>query len=149
MMGTRVVIVRSSVARGAALAQVLRRAGWSCVPDSSESPSRDSINAVLVDPEALGESIDDACARATLDWPSMPIVIVGAPTVEAAVKAMRAGAADYLDHAAPPDEFAAALERIRLERSIQGWKAKAASEPDRYPELWGESLAMHDLRDRI
>jgi two-component system response regulator HydG len=148
-MGLRVVIIRSPVPRATALAQVLRRAGWSCTADGPENPARDSVNTVIVDAEALGESIESACSRATLDWPSVPIMIVGAPSIDAAVKAMRAGAADFLDYASPWEEFAAALERIRLERCIEGWRAKTPTEPDRYPELWGDSAAMRVLRDRI
>src|SRR6476620_5109240 len=105
-MGLRVVI-RSSVPRAASLAQVLRRAGWSGVADGAEHPTSDAVNAVIVDAEALGESIEGACSRATLDWPNLPIVIVGAPSIDAAVNAMRAGAADFLDFSSPPEEFAA------------------------------------------
>src|SRR6185312_15998433 len=39
--------------------------------------------------------------------------------------------------------------RIRLDQSIVRWKAQETREPDRYPELWGESTAMIALRDRI
>ena len=148
-MGLRVVIIRSSVPQGGALAQVLRRAGWSGVVEGPENPARDSVSAVLVDAEALGETIEGACSRATLDWPNVPIVIVGAPSIDSAVKAMRAGAADFLDRASPPEEFAAALDRIRLERAIEGWRTNTLSEPHRYPELWGDSAAMTELRDRV
>src|SRR6185312_5793424 len=108
-----------------------------------------SVNAVVIDAEGLGETAADACARMREARPGVPILMVGTSTVDAAVRALRAGAADYLDHTSPPEEFAAALDRIRLDQSIVRWKAQETREPDRYPELWGESTAMIALRDRI
>lgn len=144
----RVVLLESAGPRAPALAQVLRRAGWTCVTGDAAQATT-SVNAVVIDADALGETASAACERAREARPGVPILMVGTATVEAAVRALRAGAADYLDHSSPPEEFVAALERIRLDQSIQRWKAKESRDPDRYPELWGESGTMLALRDRI
>jgi two-component system response regulator HydG len=132
------------------LAQALRRAGWSCVSDRADTPpSREQVTAVVVDPESVGETAETACRRAHESWAGAAVLVVGRGGIDAAVQAMRVGAADYLDYESTAEEFASALERIRLERSIQEWRTLEAAEPARYPELWGKSDAMNELRDRI
>jgi two-component system response regulator HydG len=147
-MGLRVVVLYSSGSRAVTLAQAMRRAGWTCVLYGAGDGARD-VSALVVDAEALGQSADAACALACAAWPDVPILMMGTQSVEAAVRAMRAGAVDYLDYQSSPEDISAALDRVHVGRSVHAWRATPATEPDRYPELWGQSLAMRELRDRI
>lgn len=150
-MALPVVVLVSNGDRSAALAQTLRRAGSACIiAETIGGPLAPEVTAIVLDPEALGQTPEESSRLCREAWPEVPIVIVGDARLDSAIAALRAGASDYLDRETSPEGFAAALSHAFVDGTVRAFQAHDTTrEPTRYPELWGESPAMEHLRDRI
>src|SRR5258708_1405164 len=152
-MGLPVAVLISSGESAVTLAQTLRKAGWAClVKESFGGPLPQEVAAVLVDPSAVHESVGRAGALSLAAWPGLPTLIAGDGEIESAIEALRAGATDYLSREAPAEDFAAALSRALVSKTVRDFRLLAAAEKKTEAplgELWGESPVIRSLRERI
>ncbi|MEK6717393.1 MAG: sigma 54-interacting transcriptional regulator, partial [candidate division NC10 bacterium] len=149
------------------LADLLARVGYVCAVCAESARAYDAVVAespdlVLTDLKMAGISGMDLLKRVRSHHPSLPVILLTAfATVDAAVEAMREGAADFLAKPFLPEELLAkirgAIERARLRDGESGpafrgehalWEVVAASQNPRMREILSlaEKIAATDSK---
>ncbi len=128
------------------LRQALRALGMRFVSFASPGRGADA-DAIVADPDALDCDVDVLCRDLARDYPGLPIIIVGDSQMRSAVRALRAGAWDYVDRAAMTMDLGAALHRARSEAMIRS-RPRGQIQPS-WGGLQGESLAIVRLREDV
>src|SRR5512139_2674149 len=119
-----------------ALERLISSTGFRCV-HPQDAAARDAVVGVA-DPEAMSLDVQQLCGELRGRFPGLAVVVVGEFSMPEALRALRAGAADYLDRSTPPRQFAAALERARALGAARRWHShREPSEEERRSELSG------------
>jgi DNA-binding NtrC family response regulator len=144
-------------ARLDAVAAALRRSGLQAKLAASEAEvvamlGREPLAAAVIAHPVAASTLANIVAAATQRHPEIAIVVLGATnSVEEAVDAMRAGAADYLPPPIEPAVLRLRLERVLARRASGGAAAtdtRRRKEPD-FPGLVGHSSAMARLYETL
>ena len=163
----KILIVDEEVEMAKFLADLLARVGYACAVCAESARAYDAVVAespdlVLTDLKMAGISGMDLLKRVRSHHPSLPVILLTAfATVDAAVEAMREGAADFLAKPFLPEELLAkirgAIERARLRDGESGpafrgehalWEVVAASQNPRMREILSlaEKIAATDSK---
>ncbi len=110
----------------------------------------ESYEAVVSDLNIGDESGLELCRELVAHDPNLPVVLItGFGSIEAAVRAIRLGAYDFITKPFEFDVLALTLERARTQRSLQlevgRLRRQLADAPPRFGELLGKSPPMRDL----
>jgi two-component system response regulator HydG len=141
----------------------LRQRGYAVTTRSSAAEGDaaldgEAFDAVVTDLNMRGRSGLDLCARVVERLPDVPVVVLTAfGSLDTAVKAIRAGAYDFISKPVELDALAIALERAikhkQLREEVRRLREEASRAAGARPaDLLGESDAMrrvYDLVDRI
>ncbi|MBI2163580.1 MAG: response regulator, partial [candidate division NC10 bacterium] len=107
----KILIVDDEVDLAEALGALLGRAGYACAVCTDGARAYDAVAAespdlVLTDLKMAGISGMDLLKRVRSHHPTLPVILLTAfATVDAAVEAMREGAADFLAKPFLPEEL--------------------------------------------
>jgi len=154
----RILIVDDEASMRRILASNLRQDQheiWeaSGVQEAQRALSANDFDVVVTDQKMLdGEGLAVLASAHEAD-PTLPVIVLTAvATIELAVESMRQGAFDFLTKPFQPEGVRAtvrrACERTRLLRENILLK-DAVVRLEGAAEIYGESQAMHDVRDRI
>jgi len=141
----------------------LRQRGYAVTTRSSAAEGAaaldgEAFDAVVTDLNMRGQSGLELCARVVERLPDVPVVVLTAfGSLDTAVKAIRAGAYDFISKPVELDALAIALERAikhkQLHEEVRRLREEASrAAVERPADLLGESDAMrrvYDLVDRI
>jgi DNA-binding NtrC family response regulator len=113
----------------------------------------EEFDVVLTDMEMPGMNGIDLCDRIVLNRPDVPVIVITAfGSLETAVRAIRAGAYDFVSKPVEMDILALTLERATKHHSLQE-KVKTLSEAlkrsEKFDELIGSSIPMQNLYDQV
>jgi DNA-binding NtrC family response regulator len=114
---------------------------------------REEFLMVIADARLGGMSGYDFLAKAHLQWPELPLLMITAyATPKLAVEAIKAGAFDYLAKPFAPEEMLHAVarcaERYRLLQDNANLRARSG-EAYRLEQIVGECPKIHELRTQI
>ncbi len=136
-MARRLLIVDDERAVRVALRVNLEKAGYAIDLAASAEEALTLMAArqadlILSDVKMPGLSGSDLLGIVRQRWPGVPVLLMtGQGSVESAVEAMRAGAADYIIKPVSKDELLVIIERIfratALEHEVEGLRAELAS----------------------
>ena len=141
----------------------LRQRGYAVTTRSSAAEGAaaldgEAFDAVVTDLNMCGQSGLELCARVVERLPDVPVVVLTAfGSLDTAVKAIRAGAYDFISKPVELDALAIAIERAikhkQLHEEVRRLREEASrAAAERPADLLGESDAMrrvYDLVDRI
>ncbi|MEZ6187153.1 MAG: sigma-54 dependent transcriptional regulator [Planctomycetota bacterium] len=157
-MLNRILLVDDDPEMGAMLQSSLNRRGLEAVfrPSAHEALDylRDhDVQAVVTDLRMKGLDGIQLCDRLVTNHPNLPVVVMTAfGTLDAAVAAMRAGAADFLAKPFKPDALRAVLERVlehkRLVEEVNRLRERMENH-GLLEELIGSSPAIRELSQVI
>lgn len=151
---TRVLVVDDDPAMGAMLLSSLQRRGYevrvSCSgAEALEVLAQESADAVVTDLRMKGLDGIQLCERLITNFPKLPVVVMTAfGSMDAAVAAMRAGAADFLAKPFKPDALALILERIVEHRNLVEEVSRLRerlAEPRPFSQILGKSPSIQAL----
>lgn len=113
----------------------------------------EEFDVVLTDIEMPGMNGIDLCDRVVSNRPDVPVIVITAfGSMETAVRAIRAGAYDFISKPVEMDILALTLERAIKHRDLQE-KVKTLSEAlertEKFDELLGSSMPMQNLYDQV
>jgi two-component system response regulator HydG len=111
------------------------------------------FDTVLTDLQMPGMDGLDLCNRIVLNRPDVPVIVITAfGSMETAIKAMRAGAYDFVTKPVEMDILALALERAVKQRSLQvqvKTLSKVVETAKKYDELIGASRSMQNIYHQL
>ncbi|PKN51014.1 MAG: sigma-54-dependent Fis family transcriptional regulator [Deltaproteobacteria bacterium HGW-Deltaproteobacteria-13] len=112
-----------------------------------------AFDVVLTDLQMPGIDGIDFCKRIVSNRPDIPVIVITAfGSMETAIRAMRAGAYDFVTKPVEMDILAMALERALKHRSLQE-QVKTLSEvvehTKKYDELIGASNPMQNIYNKL
>jgi two-component system, NtrC family, response regulator AtoC len=127
---------------------------WTALPEQAESLLRErSFDAVLTDVQVHALDGIALCSRLLAEHPGLPVVVMTAfGSIELAVRAMRAGASDFLTKPLDLELFAMTLERAIGHASLRREVAELRRErrvQASYGELVGASHAMQAVYEMV
>jgi len=113
----------------------------------------EEFDVVLTDIEMPGMNGIDFCDRVVSNRPDVPVIVITAfGSMETAIRAIRAGAYDFISKPVEMDILALTLERAVKHRNLQE-KVKTLSEAlertEKFDELLGSSIPMQNLYDQV
>ncbi|MCA8923371.1 MAG: sigma-54-dependent Fis family transcriptional regulator [Planctomycetes bacterium] len=120
----RVLIVDDDAGMGDMLESALGRRGYevsSCrsADEALDFLAQHTVQAVVTDLRMKGLDGIQLCERLVANYPNLPVVVMTAfGTMDAAIAAIRAGAADFLAKPFKPDGLALVLERVIEHRKL-------------------------------
>ena len=151
---TSVLVVDDDPAMGAMLLSSLERRGYQVRVSHSGSEAlellaAESVDAVVTDLRMKGLDGIQLCERLLTNYPKLPVVVMTAfGSMDAAVAAMRAGAADFLAKPFKPDALNLILERIVEHRNLVEEVSRLRerlAEPRSFSQILGRSPAIQSL----
>jgi two-component system response regulator HydG len=157
----RVLVVDDDVSMCDLLADDLGRSGFDAVSRRSASAaleflSTEDVDAIVTDLNMRGMNGLELCERIVTNRPDVPVIVITAfGSLETAIRAIRAGAYDFITKPFEVDALVLALERAVRHRALQEEVKRlrrAVEERCRFDGLLGESEAMkevYDLLDRV
>ena len=155
----QVMLVEDDLDVREASAETLEMAGFQVLPFESAAPALamlrpDFPGVILSDMRMPGLSGLEFLDRVRECAPDVPFVLITAHgDVPAAIRAMRAGAHDFLEKPCSPDLMIDVLRRAYEMRRLQLENAtlrdRLARQPGLEDRLIGKSQAIHDLRQRL
>jgi DNA-binding NtrC family response regulator len=158
-LGTRrILVVDDDKAVRAALSVNLSKAGAEVVVVTSADEALVTlhtrpIDLVLTDVKMPGATGIELLGRVKVAYPDVPVVVMtGYGSVEDAVAAMKAGAADYIIKPIAKDELFVILDRALEKRALQKELVQLRQEVDRqygFESLIGASPHMLRLYDEV
>ena len=111
------------------------------------------FDTVLTDLQMPGMDGLDLCNRIVLNWPDVPVIVITAfGSMETAIKAMRAGAYDFVTKPVEMEILALALERAVKHHSLQEQVktlSKVVETAKKYDELIGASRSMQNIYHQL
>ena len=113
----------------------------------------EEFDVVLTDIEMPGMNGIDLCDQVVSNRPDVPVIVITAfGSMETAIRAIRAGAYDFISKPVEMDILALTLERAVKHRNLQE-KVKTLSEAlertEKFDELLGSSIPMQNLYDQV
>jgi two-component system response regulator HydG len=157
-MNGRILIVDDDQSMCELLEADLSRRGFqiSCFTSANEAfhaLQEKEFDTVLTDLQMPGMDGLDLCNRIVLNRPDVPVIVITAfGSMETAIKAMRAGAYDFVTKPVEMDILALALERAVKQRSLQvqvKTLSKVVETAKKYDELIGASRAMQNIYHQL
>ena len=153
-MRGRILIVDDDRAMGDMLADTLSRRGFATNiqvsgADAFSLLSGEDFDAVVTDLNMRGMSGLELCERVHANRPDVPVLVITAfGSLETAVKAIRAGAYDFITKPFEPEQLALALDRAVQLRNLREElkRLRAGTEPATRTPVIGESAPMQALR---
>ncbi len=137
-------------------AELLRKAGYECACAADgiaalQALGRESFDLIISDLNMPGNLKLELLHEGRQQWPETPlIVITGAPSLPTAIESVRLGIADYLLKPVKLDDLLSSVKRALSHRARERPRpVKNAREARRFPELVGDSPAMHELFEII
>ena len=100
------------------LGTILKRAGYECVScdggaEALACLTREQPDLILTDLKMPGIDGTEVLERVRTEYGALPVIMVtGYATIEAAVQAMKRGAADFLAKPFPPEELLLKVQRV-------------------------------------
>lgn len=158
MNGRRILVADDDRAVRAALQVNLTKAGATVevvasVDEALAALRARPIDLVLTDVKMPGATGLELLGHVRQAWPDVPVVVMtGYGSVEDAVSAMKAGAADYIIKPIARDELFVILERALAQRAMQRELVQLRQEVDRqfgFEHLIGVSPLMRALYDEV
>jgi DNA-binding NtrC family response regulator len=153
-VSSRILVVDDDEEMAAMLVESLARLGHRIDTASSGAAALERLqaadyDAVVTDLRMRELDGIQLCDRIVTNFPDVPVILMTAfGTVDAAVAAIRAGAADFLAKPFKPSALAVVLERVlarrRLEAEVRHLRQRL-EDVRPIPELIGESQVMLDL----
>jgi DNA-binding NtrC family response regulator len=127
---------------------------WTAQPEQVEGLLRErAFDAVLTDVQVQRLDGIDLCSRVLVEHPGLPVVVMTAfGSIEMAVRAMRAGASDFLTKPIDLELFAMTLERAIAHASLRREVAELRRERSvhaSYGGLVGASHAMQSVYEMV
>jgi two-component system response regulator AtoC len=147
-----ILIVDDDAAVGTVLGAILRQAGMSFHHALSGAEAltlldKRAFDAVITDLRMPNMDGMELLARVTQGWPEIPVVMLTAHgTVQLAVEAMKAGAADFVQKPFDREEILFVVEKVLTNAKRA---ANAAPEPADARELIGASSVMREVHALI
>jgi two-component system response regulator HydG len=157
-MSGRILIVDDDQSMCDLLEADLSRRGFqiSCFTSADEAFHallEKEFDTVLTDLQMPGMDGLDLCNRIVLNRPDVPVIVITAfGSMETAIKAMRAGAYDFVTKPVEMDLLALALERAVKQRSLQvqvKTLSKVVETARKYDELIGASRSMQNIYHQL
>jgi two-component system response regulator HydG len=157
-MSGRILIVDDDQSMCDLLEADLSRRGFqiSCFTSADEAFHallEKEFDTVLTDLQMPGMDGLDLCNRIVLNRPDVPVIVITAfGSMETAIKAMRAGAYDFVTKPVEMDLLALALERAVKQRSLQvqvKTLSKVVETAKKYDELIGASRSMQNIYHQL
>jgi len=157
-MNGRILIVDDDQSMCDLLEADLSRRGFqiSCFTSADEALhalQEKEFDAVLTDLQMPVMDGLDLCNRIVLNRPDVPVIVITAfGSMETAVKAMRAGAYDFVTKPVEMDILALVLERAVKQRALQEQVknlSKAVETAKKYDELIGASRSMQKIYHQL
>jgi two-component system response regulator HydG len=130
------------------------RVSWYTSPrEALQALQDESYDVVLTDLKMPGMNGIDLCDRIVSNRPDVPVIVMTAfGSLDSAVRAIRAGAYDFVTKPVEMDLLALTLERALKHRALQD-KVKLLSEAvarsGKFDEMIGESAPMRNLFARL
>ena len=108
------------------------------------------ISLVLLDIYMPGIDGLETLARLKHTQPDLPVIMIsGQATIEAAVKATKLGAADFVEKPLQPDRLLLAVKNTLEKETLRSQKARLEGELREKRVMVGESAAIEKLREEI
>jgi two-component system response regulator HydG len=157
-MSGRILIVDDDQSMCELLEADLSRRGFqiSCFTSADEAfhaLQEKEFDTVLTDLQMPGMDGLDLCNRIVLNWPDVPVIVITAfGSMETAIKAMRAGAYDFVTKPVEMEILALALERAVKHHSLQEQVktlSKVVETAKKYDELIGASRSMQNIYHQL
>jgi two-component system response regulator HydG len=157
-MSGRILIVDDDQSMCDLLEADLSRRGFqiSCFTSANEAfhaLQEKEFDTVLTDLQMPGMDGLDLCNRIVLNRPDVPVIVITAfGSMETAIKAMRAGAYDFVTKPVEMDILALALERAVKQHSLEvqvKTLSKVVETAKKYDELIGASRSMQNIYHQL
>ena len=157
-MSGRILIVDDDQSMCELLEADLSRRGFqiSCFTSADEAfrlLQEKEFDVVLTDLQMPGMNGLDFCNRIVLNRPDIPVIVITAfGSMETAIKAMRAGAYDFVTKPVEMDILALVLKRALKQRSLQEQVktlSKVVENAKKYDELIGASTPMQNVYHQL
>ena len=157
-MSGRILIVDDDQSMCELLEADLSRRGFqiSCFTSADEAfhaLQEKEFDTVLTDLQMPCMDGLDLCNRIVLNWPDVPVIVITAfGSMETAIKAMRAGAYDFVTKPVEMEILALALERAVKHHSLQEQVktlSKVVETAKKYDELIGASRSMQNIYHQL
>lgn len=155
MKPMRILIVDDDLAFRKSTKKLLENTGWSVETAASPEDALDLLrrtdfDIILSDLVMPGMSGVDLLKRLRREDPEIPLIMItGHGSIDSAVEAMKAGAADYLTKPFNPDELefriSRALEKQRLDRRARLLEEEMASSAGRLGDMIGHGKEMEKV----
>jgi DNA-binding NtrC family response regulator len=157
LLPTKILLVDDDDTLRRVLARELQQLGFAvaAAADAHDLGARidtERPDVVLLDLKLPGIDGHAALAKIRELDPELPVVVLtGHGSVEDAVRAMQAGAYDFLQKPTRTAILEQTLRRASERRALrmENTRLRRIAEAGKSPELLGDSEAMHDLRARI
>src|SRR5687768_9757648 len=135
-------------------AALLKKAGYECLTAADGASAlnilaAEKVDLVLSDLNMPGNLRLELLREGRNHWPDVPLIVVtGVPSLPTAIESVRLGIADYL---LKPVKFGDLLSSVKraLSHRARELPVKDAQDARRFPELVGDSPAMHELFEII
>jgi two-component system response regulator HydG len=133
---------------------LLRKEGYDCVSAADgdaaiQALTSERFDLVLSDLNMPGNQNLELLQEHRHRWPDTPLIVVtGAPSLPTAIESLRLGIADYLLKPVRFQDLRKSIERVlsQARPGTSGGQSPArSSEPQRFPEIIGESPAMREV----
>jgi two-component system response regulator HydG len=157
-MNGRILVVDDDQNMCELLEADLSRRGFqiSCFTSANEAfhaLQEKEFDTVLTDLQMPGMDGLDLCNRIVLNRPDVPVIVITAfGSMETAIKAMRAGAYDFVTKPVEMDILALALERAVKQHSLEvqvKTLSKVVETAKKYDELIGASRSMQNIYHQL
>lgn len=154
----RLLVVDDDGAVRTALRVNLSKAGYEVLlatqaKDALATLRSGTVDALITDVRMPGASGIDLLRKVRQTWPDVPVIVMtGYSSVEDAVAAMKAGAADYIIKPVSRDEVLVIVERALEQRALKAKVAQLQQEVEHrfgFEQLIGTSAAMLSLYEDI
>lgn len=130
------------------------RVSWYTSPrEALQALQDESYDVVLTDLKMPGMNGIDLCDRIVSNRPDVPVIVMTAfGSLDSAVRAIRAGAYDFVTKPVEMDLLALTLERALKHRALQDkvrLLSEAVARTGKFDEMIGESAPMRNLFARL
>ncbi|MGE0709648.1 MAG: sigma-54-dependent transcriptional regulator [Planctomycetota bacterium] len=152
---SHVLVVDDDAEMRAMLAAALRRRGYEVTTSRDANNalgelSQRSIDAIVTDLRMRGLDGVQLCDRVLANYPGLPVIVMTAfGSMDAAVAALRAGAADFLAKPFKPDVLDLTLRRVlahqELVEEVSRLRERLEEEPPAFGEIVGQGAAVKEL----
>jgi DNA-binding NtrC family response regulator len=156
-MSTRVLIVDDDIDLADTLTAALNKRGYRASSEASAAAALSKLateecDVVVTDLNMRGSSGIELCERVVANRPDIPVIVLTAfGSLETAVRAIRAGAYDFISKPVDVDVLAIAVDRAARDRALRTEVRRLRSEiqASRPLEFVGQSRPMREVYELI